>query len=69
MTCQFCYDRPLVRATGHNGELVPMDCPVCGMGAASDLKMKANTDQVGYESKVKADSRKSVARASDLDPE
>jgi len=30
MTCDFCYDHQVVRATGHNGELVPARCPECG---------------------------------------
>jgi hypothetical protein len=69
MTCQFCYDRPIVRATGHNGELVPMNCPVCGRGEASALGMKADTGRVRYKSKLKGGSRKNAARASVLDLE
>jgi hypothetical protein len=31
MVCQFCYDRPIVKATGHSGKMVEVSCPVCGM--------------------------------------
>ena len=30
MTCTFCYDHGVLQATGHNGELVPAECPGCG---------------------------------------
>jgi len=29
MTCNLCYDHAVFQATGHNGELVPIRCPVC----------------------------------------
>jgi hypothetical protein len=60
MTCQFCYDRPLVRATGHNGELVPMVCPVCGTGEASG---SANDGRASHGAKAKTGRRKGAGGA------
>jgi hypothetical protein len=33
MVCQFCYDRPIVKATGQDGKTVEVSCPVCGTRA------------------------------------
>jgi len=62
MTCQFCYDRPVVRATGHNGEMVPVNCPVCATTATPDLQIVANNAQVRHNSKVLTSGGKSVRR-------
>lgn len=32
MSCPFCFDRPLLQANGHNGELVLVSCPRCRAG-------------------------------------
>jgi hypothetical protein len=34
MVCPFCYDRPIVMATGKNGKLNEVRCPVCGLSGA-----------------------------------
>jgi hypothetical protein len=54
MACEFCYDRPIVRATGNNGELVPMICPVCGMGAAPGYEVASDSQKIRHRSKAKA---------------
>jgi uncharacterized Zn finger protein (UPF0148 family) len=67
MTCQFCYDRPIVRATGHNGEVISVRCPMCGKAATPDLETVASDDKVHSNSKAKARGKKTRARG--LDPE
>jgi hypothetical protein len=68
MTCQFCFNKPLAKATGHNGELVPISCPVCGMDSTSGSGQTLENSPFPPNDKSKAGGRQSAA-GSDFGPD
>ena len=45
MVCQFCYDRPVVKATGHDGQMIGMSCPMCGIEVIPNFETTVNNTQ------------------------
>jgi hypothetical protein len=54
VTCQFCHDRPLVMATGRDGELIAANCPVCGIAATPGPGTAPNNDLAHGDSMAEA---------------